>query len=74
MQNRTTNDDASVPGVGDVPFFGNLFGQKRNLNLRSELVILLKPVVVNSKHTWSSFIRQTQQRIEQMQPSSTTEQ
>lgn len=74
MQNRTANDDASVPGVGDVPFFGNLFGQKRNINLRSELVILLKPVVVNSTKTWSSFIQQAQQRIEQMQPQPSTTQ
>ena len=67
MQNRSANDDASVPGIGDVPFLGSLFGQKRNVNARSELVILLKPVVVDSRQTWSSYIRQSQQRIERLQ-------
>ena len=67
MQNSTSNDDAGVPGISDVPFLGNFFGQKRKVNVRSELVILLKPVVVNSNKTWSSYIRQTQQRIEQLQ-------
>ncbi len=67
MQNSTSNDDAGVPGVSEVPFLGNFFGQKRKVNTRSELVILLKPVVVNSNKTWSSYIRQTQQRIQQLQ-------
>ncbi len=67
MQNSTANDDSGVPGVSDVPFLGNFFGQKRKINTRSELVILLKPLVVNSNQTWSSYIRQSQQRIEQLQ-------
>ncbi len=67
MQNSTSNDDAGVPGVSEVPFLGNFFGQKRKVNSRSELVILLKPMVVNSNKTWASYIRQTQQRILQLQ-------
>jgi MSHA biogenesis protein MshL len=66
MQNRLANDDASVPGVGAIPFLGSLFGQERKANVRSELVILLKPIVVNSSATWSDYIRQSQQRIEGM--------
>jgi MSHA biogenesis protein MshL len=71
MQNRTTNDDASVPGLSGIPFFGRLFGQERKVNNRSELVILLKPVVVSNSdtRTWSSYIRQSQQRIQQLQQS-----
>ncbi len=74
MQNKTANDDAGVPGVSDVPFLGNLFGQKKKLNTRSELVILLKPIVVSSSNTWSSYIKQSQKRIEQLQQSGQTEQ
>jgi MSHA biogenesis protein MshL len=55
-----------VPGVGAIPFLGSLFGQERKANVRSELVILLKPIVVNSSATWSDYIRQSQQRIEGM--------
>ncbi len=67
MQNRSSNDDAVVPGVGDVPLFGELFKQKRDSNSRSELVILLKPLVVDNDATWSDYIRATQGRIEQLQ-------
>ena len=68
MQNSTSNDNASVPGLGDIPILGSLFGQERKINQRSELVILLKPVVVNSNRTWSRYIRDSQQRIRQLQP------
>jgi MSHA biogenesis protein MshL len=67
MQNSTANDNAGVPGISEVPFLGNFFGQKRKSNTRSELVILLKPVVVNSNQTWSSYIGQSKQRIEKLQ-------
>jgi MSHA biogenesis protein MshL len=73
MQNSVTNDDASVPGLGDIPVFGNLFGQERKVSKRSELVILLKPVVVSSNRTWSRYIRESQQRIRRLQPSTQQE-
>ncbi len=69
MQNRSANDDASVPGLGDVPFLGSLFGQQRAKSSRSELVILLKPIVVNNTKTWSNYIKQSQQRIDQLNQS-----
>ncbi len=67
MQNRSSNDDAAVPGVGDVPLFGELFKQKRDRNSRSELVILLKPLVVERDDTWTDYIRETRDRIRRLQ-------
>jgi MSHA biogenesis protein MshL len=67
MQNRSSNDDAAVPGVGDVPLFGELLKQKRDNNSRSELVILLKPLVVDNDRTWNDYISATRDRIEQLQ-------
>ena len=71
MQNRSSNDDAAVPGVGDVPLFGELFKQKRDRNSRSELVILLKPLVVERDDTWTDYIRETRDRIRRLQGGST---
>ena len=66
MQNSTSNDDAGVPGVSDVPILGNLFKQKRKANRRSELVILLRPIVVNTNKTWSNYIKESAGRMEQL--------
>lgn len=66
MQNSTSNDDAGVPGLSSIPIFGNLFKQKRKINTRSELVILLRPIVVNSNKTWSNYIKDSAGRIQQL--------
>lgn len=66
MQNSTGNDESGLPGAKDVPILGNLFGQKRKVNTRSELVILLRPIVVNSNKTWSTYIQDSADRIERL--------
>lgn len=67
MQNSSGSDDAGVPGAKDVPVVGGLFKQSRNVNTRSELVILLRPVVVKSDKNWSDTIRDSASRIETLQ-------
>ncbi|MCK4708943.1 MAG: hypothetical protein KAU21_10035, partial [Gammaproteobacteria bacterium] len=57
------------PGLSSVPLLGNLFKQQRKQNTRSELIILLKPIVVKNANTWSNYIQQSQQRIKQLQRS-----
>jgi MSHA biogenesis protein MshL len=41
-------DRNQLPGVGDIPVAGNLFGSTTRANGKSELVILIKPTVINS--------------------------
>lgn len=38
---------SQTPGLGDVPVLGNLFKSKKNTKSRSELLILIRPRVVN---------------------------
>ena len=66
MQNSTLDDSAGVPGASDVPFFGELFKQKKKANRRSELVILLRPIVVDHNRTWSEMIQQSADRVQQI--------
>lgn len=66
MQNTTDDMNGGVPGLSDVPFFGNLFKQKRKLNRRTELVILLRPIVVDHNQVWSDNIRQSADRVEKL--------
>ncbi len=68
MKNVTSDELGSVPGVSDVPFFGELFKQKRKQNQRSELVILLRPIVVDKNKVWSNYIKQSAKRVRQLKP------
>ena len=42
-----------LPLLGDLPIVGGLFRHKNQVTRKSELVILLRPIVVESDKTWS---------------------
>jgi MSHA biogenesis protein MshL len=46
MQDATNNTSDEVPGVGRIPWVGNLFKYKNDTHTKSELVIFLRPVVI----------------------------
>ena len=66
MQNISSNDDAGLPWVSNIPLVGSLFKQQSKRNNRSELVILLRPIVVNSNKTWSNYIKDSASRMEKL--------
>ncbi|WP_208321246.1 pilus (MSHA type) biogenesis protein MshL [Thiohalophilus thiocyanatoxydans] len=63
MQDSVSDEDASVPVLGDLPLIGGLFRHTREVTRKSELVILLKPVLVEGDQTWSDAVRSSQDRI-----------
>jgi MSHA biogenesis protein MshL len=55
MKTSTKDEVAQTPFLSDIPLLGQLFTQKRQRQVKTELVILLKPVVVNSPSDWSNL-------------------
>jgi MSHA biogenesis protein MshL len=53
-----------LPGVGDVPVAGNLFGSTNRSIEKSELVILLKPTVINSDAQLDAVRDETLDRLD----------
>ncbi len=53
MRDSETRQRFGMPGLSRVPGIGNLFTSVRKVNRKTELVILLKPIVVNSDSDWS---------------------
>jgi MSHA biogenesis protein MshL len=47
MRETRQRDDYKTPFLGDVPGLGHLFKSKRDLSSTVELVLLLRPVVVD---------------------------
>ena len=66
MENISQDEDAGLPGVSDVPGVGVLFKQQNQQNRRTELVILLRPLVVDTNKTWSKYINKSAGRIEKL--------
>ena len=46
MEDRADYKTGRVAGVGDIPFFGELFNTRSNTSSKSELVVLLRPTVI----------------------------
>jgi MSHA biogenesis protein MshL len=63
MKEASTDDNASVPFLGDIPIVGNLFKHKKVTRIKRELVILLKPTVINNGQDWSDATGEAQERI-----------
>ncbi len=66
MKDVSRNQQAQTPGLGDTPGFGNLFRHKRQVSSKSELVILLRPVVINANEGWSNNLSETARRYQNL--------
>ena len=66
MQTREKRQTAKTPVVGDAPVVGGLFRQQRNQSTKSELVILLRPVVIENSSDWAKAVNQSRSDLEMM--------
>jgi MSHA biogenesis protein MshL len=66
MKNSETKKTAGVPILGDLPGVGYLFRQQQDSTRKTELIILLRPQVVNQDQDWATDIEQARQRMQQL--------
>lgn len=66
MRTSLSNADARVPGAGEIPGVGAFFGNKSQTLTKRELVILLKPTIVQGDSTWNQDIRDTSDRLDNL--------
>ena len=52
-----------TPGLRRIPGIGKLFQSKREIETLTELVILLRPIVVDSDDVWTTMSGESLQRI-----------
>lgn len=62
MQSIVSESESKTPLLGDIPILGNLFKNKRNSEVKKELVILIKPTVVD-KDTWKQQLRRSRDQM-----------
>ena len=70
MKEGSTDDEASIPLLGDIPILGNLFKHKRVTRIKKELVILLKPTVINVSQQWDNMTDDSRGRMKKLNRSS----
>ena len=67
MRQAQSESRNQVPGLGDVPFVGAAFRNTAQASEKRELVILLKPTVVQSDQTWAQNILDTRNRMQTLE-------
>jgi len=66
MRQAQSENRDQVPGLGNIPFIGAAFRNTRQTSEKRELVILLKPTVVQSDQTWAQNIDDARNRVQML--------
>ena len=68
MRQSSTADDSQVPGTNRLPVLGALFGARQRVNQKRELVVLIKPTIVEGINNWNDDLLDSNRRIDQLDP------
>jgi MSHA biogenesis protein MshL len=68
MKNAMRDEESRTPFLGDVPVVGDMFRHNRSVASKSELVILLRPIVIDSNRQWNGQLRSTADRFRNLRP------
>lgn len=63
MRNSSRKQSFATPWLGRIPGVGSLFRSQRDVESKTELVILLKPVVVDHDAVWANAATESLRRI-----------
>ncbi|MDP3785875.1 MAG: hypothetical protein Q8Q55_02260, partial [Undibacterium sp.] len=68
MRQSSSDDRSQIPGAGDVPILGGLFRNTNQVTQKRELVILIRPTIVESDSAWEQDLLESKKRIEDLRP------
>jgi MSHA biogenesis protein MshL len=67
IESRKTDKESKTPLLGDIPFLGELFKSKSQTTQKSELVIMLKPIVTG-QDAWQEQLQDARNLLKQWFP------
>lgn len=68
MRQSTTSDKSQLPGADNVPVLGGLFRNNDQHTQKRELVVLIKPTIVDGPGAWNQDNEDAARRIDQYDP------
>jgi MSHA biogenesis protein MshL len=68
MRQSSNGDVSQVPGAGKIPVLGALFRNKLRVSQKRELVVLIKPTIVDGGTSWNQDLLDTSRRIQALEP------
>lgn len=68
MQSTRTEQVYKLPGLADIPLVGNLFKSTQRTEVHTELVILLRPIVMDDDTQWAQAADESLDRARRLDP------
>ena len=68
IRDNTTNGKSGLPGLQDIPLFGNLFGSTAKNTSRTELVVMITPRVVRTEQDTRQVGQELKDRMKTLFP------
>ena len=69
MKEESTDENAGVPFLDNIPVLGNLFKHKQAIRVKNELVILIKPTIVDNGQVWEDSIQDSSRQFRNLEGS-----
>ncbi len=66
MSNTLVEKISATPILSSIPILGELFKHRSEEEVKSELVILLKPIVIDADDNWSTIMNESSTRVKQI--------
>src|SRR5471032_1214795 len=73
MRQSSTSDRSQLPGAGDLPVIGALFRNTNAVIQKRELVVLIKPTIVEDGSDWSEDLLDTSHQFKDLDPRRSSE-
>lgn len=68
MRQASSGDTDQLPGADRLPVLGALFRNRSRVNQKRELVVLIKPTIVEGASDWSQDLLDATRRVESLDP------
>jgi MSHA biogenesis protein MshL len=68
MRQAASGDTSQLPVAGKIPLLGELFKNKNRVSQKRELVVLIKPTIVEGGVDWSPDMQASESRVEWLDP------
>jgi len=66
MKVEMNNGRSGIPGLADTPLIGGAFRNSATDTIKRELVILIKPTIIESDKNWEQDLNDTRNRMQRM--------
>ena len=66
MKVELNNGRSGIPGLADAPVIGGAFKNSSSDTIKRELVILIKPTIIDGDKNWDQDIQQSRERMRRM--------